>query len=397
MSDFKRNLLLFLIGVFCFGLFDGIMTSTFNNFLNDRFGLNAEERGQLEFPRELPGLSIALVTGSIAFFAINKQAFLATLFSAIGALGLSQFIRIDGIPNFTLLIFFMLFWAMGDHLFIPVRDSLALKFSSRNREGHRLGQVEGMRMSAYIVGSGFVWLLMGKFFKNKLSMLKYEDLYLLASSFVLVGSVLFLFMKVSNPSVQTRRFVFRKEYKLYYLLNIFFGGRKQLFLTFGPWVLITKFGATPSNIAGLIMIASIIGVFFRPLLGKAVDKFGERLTMIVDGVVLMIICMGYALGEQLLGKGNAFYLLCTCYVIDNLFFAVRIARTTYLKKILVDKEDLIPTLSFGVSIDHIVSMTLPILGGFIWKVVNYQAVFWFASLIAIMIILTSWRIETRRD
>jgi hypothetical protein len=51
------------------------------------------------------------------------------------------------------------------------------------------------------------------------------------------------------------------------------------------------------------------------------------------------------------------------------------ARSTYLKKIAVVPEDLSPTLSMDISIDHIVSMTIPFLGGYLWTVLGYKYVF----------------------
>jgi hypothetical protein len=46
-------------------------------------------------------------------------------------------------------------------------------------------------------------------------------------------------------------------------------------------------------------------------------------------------------------------------------------------------EDLTPTLSLGVSIDHTVSMTVPFLGGLLWMYAGYPAVFGAAACIAI--------------
>ncbi len=60
------NLFLFISGVFIAGIISTALHGTFHNYLNDIFGIGAESRGFLEFPRELPGLLtlfiIALIT-----------------------------------------------------------------------------------------------------------------------------------------------------------------------------------------------------------------------------------------------------------------------------------------------------------------------------------------------
>ena len=57
-----------------------------------------------------------------------------------------------------------------------------------------------------------------------------------------------------------KRFVFRRADKLFYLLNILFGARKQIFLTFAPWVLVTVYGASPARMASLALASAAAGV-----------------------------------------------------------------------------------------------------------------------------------------
>jgi len=46
------------------------------------------------------------------------------------------------------------------------------------------------------------------------------------------------------------------------------------------------------------------------------------------------------------------YLLYAAYVMDVVLFALRVARTTYLKKIAVEPSDITPTISLGITIDQ---------------------------------------------
>jgi len=69
------------------------------------------------------------------------------------------------------------------------------------------------------------------------------------------------------------------------------------------------------------------------------------------------------------------------------------ARSTYVKKIALDPTDVRPTLSAGVSFDHIVAMTIPILGGLLWKSMGYKYVFMAAALIGVLNLILSLQIR----
>ncbi|HBB68168.1 MAG TPA: MFS transporter, partial [Elusimicrobia bacterium] len=43
--------------------------------------------------------------------------------------------------------------------------------------------------------------------------------------------------------------------------------RKQIFLTFAPWTLVTVYGANPAVMASLMLTASFLGVVFRQAFG----------------------------------------------------------------------------------------------------------------------------------
>ena len=95
-----------------------------------------------------------------------------------------------------------------------------------------------------------------------------------------------------------------------------------------------------------------------------------------DAAILLFICAGFALSVYK-------PLLYALYIIDNLMFATRIARTTYLNKIAEHRSDVAPTISMGVTMDHAVSMTIPALGGLLWAAYGYKSVFLAASLLSV--------------
>lgn len=166
----------------------------------------------------------------------------------------------------------------------------------------------------------------------------------------------------------------KRRYSLYYLLNVFSGARKQVFVTFGPWVLIKIFGEPAPTIAKLWIVASIIGIFFQPQLGKLIDRVGERVILMADAVILIGVCLGYGFAREL-PLARPVHLVYACYVLDNVMFAAGMARATYMDKIAENESDIHASLSLGVTIDHAVSMSIPTLGGLVWVRHGFPYVF----------------------
>jgi hypothetical protein len=97
----------------------------------------------------------------------------------------------------------------------------------------------------------------------------------------------------------------------------------------------------------------------------------------------MVICLVYAFASDVLPAPWDLRVLYAAYVADNVLFALRVARTTYLQKIALDPADITPTISLGVTIDHSVAMTLPILSGWLWEQYGHQWVFMLAGALAL--------------
>ena len=74
----------------------------------------------------------------------------------------------------------------------------------------------------------------------------------------------------------------------------------------------------------------------------------------------------------------------------------RIDRNAFpkLKKIADDPSDITPTISMGITIDHAVAMTLPILSGYIWEAYGFRWVFILAAAFAFAGFFVCLRIST---
>jgi predicted MFS family arabinose efflux permease len=130
------------------------------------------------------------------------------------------------------------------------------------------------------------------------------------------------------------------------------------------------------------------------MLGKAIDKLGERLILSAEAVILVFVCIGYGFSKAMFSETAAMFVVFACYIIDQLLISVSMARATYLQKIAVKPEDVTQTLTMGVSIDHIFSIAVAVSGGFIWLKWGYQYVFLLGAIIAVINFFSALRIKT---
>ncbi len=362
-----------LIATMFFGAAGGILMSILNNYLSDVHVLDASARGWLEFPRELPGFLILLISGALlTVMRETKMGALAMIFTAIGGLGLAWWA-----PNVSWLVVFVIIWSLGDHIIFAVEGPIGLKLAKEGGEGRRLGHFGGFRNLGTIVGVGVIYLL------SKWIGPRYDVFFTLVAIAALMAGVLYMMLKVGKGE-RSRRLVFRKRYSIFYAISALFGIRKQIFFAFGTWVLVSLHDVPVSTIALLYFIAATLGVVFRPLLGDIIDWLGERVVLAADEILLILVCMAYAFASDLFAGNVALYVLYGAYIMDSILFALRIARTTYLKKIAEHPSHITPTISMGITIDHIVAMSLPVLSGYIWEMYGYRWVFILSAGIALI-------------
>lgn len=374
----RRNVALLMAAVALVGVHIGIFESIFNNYLDAVHRIDAGSRGVLEFPRELPGFLVALVSGLLFLLPDSKAASVAMAALAAGLIGLGY---LSG--SFGAMVAWMMLWSAGHHLFMPLEQSLAVSLADKGRMGKRLGQVAGASTVATIVGAGIVWIGVDYFDAS------FEAFFTMAAIAAAAAGLILWRIQTAEAQEQAprtfrSRFFFRRQYGVFYLMCVLFGARKQVFLTFAPWVLVQVFGEPASTIAKLWVASSVLGIVFKPALGRLIDRIGERPILMVDAGVLALVCLGYGFGPSLPLGVWGIRLAYACFVLDQMLFAVGMARTSYLKRIAVDPNDLTPTLSLGVSIDHAVSMSLPTLGGLIWVHYGYPYVFAAAAAISVI-------------
>lgn len=368
------------------GMANGIFDTAFNNYVADTFHLNAEARGALEFPRELPGFLTVGFVALLVFAPETMMAAIAALAIGLGLLGVALF-HDQWIP----MLFFMTLWSIGAHLIMPVRSSLTMALADSGRKGQRLGQVHAWGTFGGILGCLAVW----GFMKSLPG--RYDAIFWIGGGAGLVAAVVFFFMKVPGLHLSRPRWVWNRKYHLFYVLQLLFGARKQIFITFGPWVLVKVFHQPVWIFAQLWIAAAVLGLFLQPALGRLIDRKGERFVLVMDGILTFAVCMGYAFAHRLPSQTTALVLLYGCLMADQLLFGTGMARDTWLSKIAVKPEDVSPTLSMGVTINHLVSMVIAVAGGSLWMAWGHTSVFLAAGAVAVLMTVFSMGIRVSRS
>jgi predicted MFS family arabinose efflux permease len=385
VSKISRELILFIVVSFAVGMAGSLVDSTFNNFLNDNFSLSGFQRSFLELPRELPGFSVVFVSAILWFLGSRKMGAVALLLGGVGI-----FLVGYATNTYAVMVVFLFLFSLGQHLFMPIATTIGMELATEGKTGHRLGQLNAIRNLATIVGSAIVFMgfkYFGFTFKHS---------FAIAALTFAFAAVVLTFMKPQKTERKKTFLKLRKEYSLVYLLAVFAGSRKQIFITFAPWVIVTIFHKPTQTIATLIVIGGIAGILFQPLLGKAIDRLGEKAVLTAEAVVFVFVCLGYGFSGTLFSENTAFLITCGCFLTDQVLMSVSMARSTYMKKIALQESDIQPALSASITIDHIFSISVAMLGGLIWNRFGFQYVFLIGVLISFANFFTARRIKINR-
>ena len=377
----SRELGLFLLASFAMGMAYSIFDAVFNNFLNERFALTGFQRSFLEFPRELPGVLVVFVTAGLSFLCSRRLGVVAMLLGLAGTL-LVGFAS----PTYGIMLMPLFIYSLGQHLFMPVAQTIGMELAEEGRVGRRLGQLNAVRNLAAIVGSFLVFL------GFKFLGLHYGHAFLAATVGFAVAAALLYGMKPEKRGQAKTFLTLRREYRLFYVLNILYGSRKQLFITFAPWVIVTIFKQPTQTIATLMTAGGVIGILFQPFLGWVVDRHGERFVLAWEAVLLVFVCFGYGFSRFLFSESVAFWFTCGFYLVDQMLMSVGMARSMYIKRIALQPADIQAALSAGITIDHVFSISVALLGGVLWNTCGYQYVFLLGVVIALVNLVVALRV-----
>ncbi len=383
----KTNLYLFFAVIVAVNIAMGFSDGLFNNYYNDAYHVTATQRGLIEFPRELPGVIVFTLISFAAHFGDIRIAVIAQALSAIGLAVLGLFT-----PSLSVMLIFLFVNSVGFHLFMPLRDSIGMSLSEPEKLGKRMGQFAGVQFAVLMVCGVAVFFLFHFRIFSFVSTTKWT--FVIAAFFYIVAMLITLKLKQNLGQARSPRqrvkFVVRRQYKYFYLLAVVFGVQKQVMLVFGPWVLIKTLGQQVDVIVLLGIIASLLGMFLMPQLGKWIDRFGVKKLLYVDAISFIFVYLCYGLlaqffnGSLLSTVGLPVILTCALFVTDRLSSQMGIIRTVYLKSIAVKDSDVTPTLSFAMMLDHVVSIAIGIAGGLLWDSIGSHYIFYMVAALSLV-------------
>ena len=362
-KNFKYLLLSVLITGLSYGLYKGML----DNFLAEVVAMGEMDRGITEFFRELPGIALVFILA--VFYMLSAE----TLYKA-GAIimlaGMGMHAMLPATKVLTTLAICV--YSLGEHIQIGMKSTLTLQYAKEGKGG----AAQGIQSSVNQVGTLAGYLVIVAVFSLITKNQPYRVFFALAAA--LAGISTLCSMKISGNS-QTdknkRRFYFHKKYTKYYMLEMFYGARKQVFLTFGPYVLILFYGASAATISLLFAISAIACFFAAPLVGRIIDRIGYKTVMVTDTLVLVVVCFFYGFSHHLFPKEIAFIVCCINYVLDAVISLASMASNNYVQALSDSQEEVKATISTGVSINHVITIFIALFGGWIWQTLGIETLF----------------------
>ena len=325
-----------------------------NNFVIEAANFDGKDIGWLHTVREIPGF---LAIGVILVLLVMREQVLALV--SLTLLGVATAMTAM-FPSLGGLLFITLLSSIGFHYYETVNQSLQLQWLPKHRAPQMLGWLiaagSGATLVAYvaIVLTWQAWDL------------SYNFVYMVSGGLTvaIVAFAALAYPQFESPNPQLKKFVLRRRYWLYYALQFMSGARRQIFVVFAGFMMVERFGFDVHEITALFLINLVANMFFGPLLGRIVFRYGERNTLMVEYTGLTVVFLMYG-GIYWFGWGVL--LAATLYVVDHLFFAMAMALKTYFQKI-ADPGDIAPTAAVAFTINHIAAVFLPATLGYLWLV-----------------------------
>ena len=345
--------LLFVMG-FAMPLAFATWSALLNNFVIEAANFTGIEIGWLQTVREIPGFLAVGILLLMMFFREQRLALFALIMLGGATIATSNF------PHFYGLLMTTFIGSVGFHYFETVNQSLQLQWIDKDKAPQMLGWLVACGSASSLLAYGLITLFWQSFD------LSYHFVYAAGGGACVL---LALYSFVAFPQFQSRyeqhnKLLLRKRYWLYYALQFMSGARRQIFVVFAAFMMVEKFGYDVHHLTLLFLVNYIANMFFAPLMGRFVQKLGERFALVFEYAGLTVLFLLY---------GGIYYfdwsawIGAVLYVVDHLLFALAFALKTYFQKI-ADPQDIAPTAAVAFTINHIAAVFLPASLGYLWIV-----------------------------
>ena len=346
-----------------------VWSALLNNFVIQIADFDGSDIGLLHTVREVPGF---LAIGVILIIMFLREQTLGLI--SLALLGVATALTAY-FPSVSGLLIITLISSFGFHYFETVNQSLQLQWLPKEKAPQIIGWLVGAGSIATLIV--YLGIIIGW---QKLE-LSFNFIYLTSGGLTaLIAILCLLFFPIfKTETKQITKLVLRRRYWLYYALQFLSGARRQIFVVFAGFMMVEKFGFEVHQLTALLLINLAINIFVAPLFGHFIAHFGERRALIIEYLGLVFVFVAYG-GIYLFDWGVV--LAATLFVLDHLFFGLRMALKTYFQKISAP-EDIAPTAAVAFTINHIAAVFLPVLLGLLW-LISPAIVFMVAALLAFL-------------
>jgi len=370
-TAFRYFLLCLLITGLSYGLYKGML----DNYLAEVVKMGEMDRGVTEFFRELPGIALVFI---LAVFYMLSAETLFKVGAVIMLIGMGMHALLPATKVLATLA--ICIYSLGEHIQLGMKNTLSLQYAKPGRGG----SAQGIQNSVSQIGTLVGYLVIVGAFSLMPDKAPYKLFFGLAA--VLASVSLFCSLKISGksqPDPNKRRFYFHRKYRKYYMLEMFYGARKQVFFTFGPYVLILFYGANAAMISLLFAVSAVACFFAAPMVGRIIDKVGYKVVMVTDTLILVIVCFFYGFAHHIFPKDIAFLVCCVNYVLDAIISLASMASNVYVQDLADNADETKATISTGVSINHVITIFIALFGGWIWEALGIETLFMVSAFLGL--------------
>ena len=365
----------FLLSLFTTGTGYGIYKGIIDNYFAEIVEVSEFGRGLIEFFREIPGLMLVAILAMLYMLSAEKLYKLGAVIMLIGMAMLSIVP-----PTMVLVTLSVCMYSIGEHIQLGMKNTLSLEYSNEGKGGQALGYQQSLYQIGTLIGYGVIIIAFLFWLKTK----PYKAFFMVATVLIGAGMILAFLLTSNSETDKTKsRFYFRKKFTKFYMLEIFYGARKQVFFTFGPYVLILFYGASATVISLLFAVSALLGFFLSPVVGKIIDKFGYKIVMVSDTLILVIVCFFYGFAHHIFPRNIAFVVCCLNYVLDSIISLASMASNVYVQDISDDSEEMRATISTGISVNHLITILIALFGGLIWQKLGIETLFMISAVLGL--------------
>jgi len=219
---------------------------------------------------------------------------------------------------------------------------------------------------------------------------QYRLFFIVAGVISVVGGLAVFRIPPSTGTNTRTRFVLRRKFSVYYVLNFLDGARRQMFQTFAPFALVKIYGLDVTMIALLMFASNALSFLSSPYLGKLIDRLGPRTMLSISWVLMIGDFLGYAYLRNI-------PVLMVLYALNSILMVVSsISGTTYING-LSSLTDLTPSLAMGVTMNHVAAVILPLTGGILWNLFGYEATFIIGVAVALLSLVTAQKVKMAKE